>query len=49
MKQKLLELLEEIEKNVNTCCSASMDPEEVLILVEKLREIIEKHGQDTKI
>ena len=36
-----LELLNEIEENVNICCAITMDPEEVEILIYKLREILE--------
>ena len=40
MKEEALKLLEEIEENVNTCCAITMEPEEVLELIDKLREII---------
>ena len=41
MIQEALEILEEIEENVGTCCAITMDPEEVEILIEKLEEIIQ--------
>jgi hypothetical protein len=36
-----LEILDEIEENVNTCCAITMDPEDVGALIDKLREILE--------
>ena len=41
MKEEALKLLEEIEENVNVCCAITMEPEEVQVLIDKLREIIE--------
>ena len=40
MKDKALELLEEIEANITTCCAITMEPDEVLELVEQLRDEI---------
>jgi 3-deoxy-D-arabino-heptulosonate 7-phosphate (DAHP) synthase class II len=40
MKDKALELLEQIEENVSVCCAITMEPDEVLDLVEELRGII---------
>tara|TARA_R100000458_G_C8209203_1_gene197238 strand:+ start:217 stop:351 length:135 start_codon:yes stop_codon:yes gene_type:complete len=40
MKEEALKLLGEIEENVNTCCAITMEPDEVLELIDKLREII---------
>ena len=40
MKEEALKLLEEIEENVNICCAITMEPEEVLELIDKLKEII---------
>ena len=39
---KALELLDEIEENTDTCCAITMDPEDVSVLINKLRTIIEK-------
>jgi len=39
-KTKALKLLQEIEENVNTCCAITMEPDEVVVLIEELREII---------
>ena len=43
MKDKALKLLEEIEENVNVCCAITMDPDEVLVLINKLKEIIKEN------
>ena len=40
MKEEALKLLEEIEENVSVCCAITMEPEEVLELIDKLKEII---------
>lgn len=42
MKTKALELLEKIEENVSVCCAITMEPDEVLALIEELRDEIEK-------
>jgi len=42
MKDKALELLEQIEANVSVCCAITMEPEEVLEMIEQLREEISK-------
>ena len=41
MIDEALEILEEIEENVNVCCEITMDPEEVEILIYRLKEILE--------
>ena len=43
MRDEALELLSKIEENVNVCCAVTMDPDEVLDLIEKLREIINEN------
>ena len=43
MKDKALKLLEEIEENGNVCCAITMDPDEVLVLIDKLKEIIKEN------
>ena len=37
-----LEILKEIEENVGVCCAIIMEPDEVLLLIDKLKEILEK-------
>ena len=39
--EKALELLTQIEENVSVCCAITMEPEEVLALIDELREILE--------
>jgi len=40
MKEKALELLEEIRSNVSICCAITMEPDEVEDLIDKLKVII---------
>jgi hypothetical protein len=39
-KQEALRILDDIEENVNTCCAITMDPDEVLVLIDKLKSYI---------
>jgi len=39
-KEEALEILEEIKENINTCCAITMEPDEVLDLIEKIEEFI---------
>ena len=41
---KALELLEKIEENVSVCCAITMEPEEVLEMIEELRTILENES-----
>ena len=43
-----LEILQEIEDNVYTCCAITMDPDDVSKLIEKLRECLNKLKEDKK-
>ena len=43
---KALEILEEIEENVGICCAVTMEPDEVLELIDKLKEILEKYKNE---
>jgi|TARA_R110002012_G_scaffold125579_2_gene277187 hypothetical protein len=40
-KQEALSILEEIEDNVGICCAITMEPDEVLVLIDKLKSYIE--------
>jgi len=40
-KEEALDILSEIEDNVNVCCAITMEPDEVLELIEKLKKYIE--------
>ena len=39
---KAIEILDIIEENINICCAVTMDPDDVLNLIDKLKEILEK-------
>ena len=41
-KEEAIEILSEIKENVNTCCAITMDPDEVLDLIERLEEYLKK-------
>ena len=38
--KKALKILEQIEENVNICCALTMEPDEVLELIDKLKEFL---------
>ena len=40
-KQEALDILDLIIENVNTCCAITMEPDEVLVLCDKLKAYIE--------
>jgi hypothetical protein len=39
-KEEALIILEQIKENVNTCCAITMEPDEVLELIDKLKSYI---------
>ena len=41
-----LEILKEIEENVGVCCAVTMEPDEVLLLIDKLKKILEKYKNE---
>jgi hypothetical protein len=45
-KQYALDLLKEIKENVHTCCAITMEPEDVLLLLDKLELYIENNVSD---
>ena len=45
-KEEALEILEEIEENVGTCCAITMEPDEVLVLIDKLKKYLEEIKND---
>ena len=48
--KEALEILEEIEEHVNVCCAVTMEPDEVLDLIDKLKKFLnEKSTQWHKI
>tara|TARA_Y100000996_G_C22396773_1_gene591477 strand:- start:557 stop:700 length:144 start_codon:yes stop_codon:yes gene_type:complete len=42
--QEALEILEEIEENVSICCAVTMEPDEVLELIDKLKIFLNEQG-----
>ena len=40
MKERALEILEEIRENVCICCAVTMEPDEVLDLIDKLKKFL---------
>ena len=45
-KEEVLEILEEVKENVNTCCAITMEPDEVIELLEKIKEFIKNETTD---
>jgi len=39
-KDEALQILEEIKENINICCAVTMEPKDVLELIEKLESYI---------
>ena len=44
--KEAIELLEEIEDNVGICCAITMEPDEVLLLIDRLKEILNKYKDE---
>ena len=44
--KKALELLEQIQENVSVCCAVTMEPDEVLELIDKLKIILKKYKNE---
>ncbi len=40
-KEEALEVLEEIKENVSVCCAITMEPDEVLVLIDKLENYLQ--------
>jgi hypothetical protein len=40
-KEQALELIQEIKDNVHSCCAITMEPDHVLVLLDKLQKYIE--------
>ena len=45
MKDRALELIDDIEANVSVCCAITMEPDMVLQLIEELKDIIEQEWE----
>ena len=39
-KEEALQILKEIKENINICCAVTMEPEDVLELIDKLESYI---------
>tara|TARA_R110000796_G_scaffold96720_1_gene203314 strand:- start:1702 stop:1869 length:168 start_codon:yes stop_codon:yes gene_type:complete len=47
MKEKeMMKIIMEIEENINICCNASMDSEDVLELIDKLKVLVEAEKEE---
>ena len=44
--KEILEIIDQIEEQVNTCCAITMFPEDVIELIEKLRTILKDDDDD---
>jgi len=44
-RQEALRILGEIEENINVCCAITMEPDEVLVLIDKIKSYI--NGEQT--
>ena len=47
--EEALKILKEIEENVEICCAITMDPDDVLVLIDKLKEILENYDKKNSI
>tara|TARA_B100001063_G_C16740638_1_gene544608 strand:+ start:857 stop:994 length:138 start_codon:yes stop_codon:yes gene_type:complete len=43
-KQEALRILDEVKENVNVCCAITMEPDEVLVLIDKLESYINEQS-----
>ena len=41
--EEALKILEKIEENVSVCCAITMEPDEVLALIDQLRKILQQN------
>lgn len=39
-KEEAIEMLLEVKENVNTCCAVTMEPDDVLVMLDKLEEYL---------
>ena len=50
--EEAIKILDEIEENVEVCCAITMEPDDVLVLINKLRQILteykKKHNENNK-
>jgi len=43
--EEAIKILDEIEENVEVCCAVTMEPDEVLVLIDKLKKILIKYKE----
>ncbi len=43
MMTEILEIIDQIEEQVNTCCAVTMYPEDVVELIDKLKEKLKEY------
>ncbi len=43
--KEILELIDQIEEQVNTCCAVTMYPEDVVELIDKLKEKLKDYEE----
>ena len=41
--EEAIKILDEIEENIEVCCAVTMDQDDVLILIHKLRKILNEY------
>ena len=41
---KAIEILDTIEENINICCAVTMEPDEVLELIDKLKNFLNERA-----
>ena len=44
--KEAIKILDEIEENINICCAVTMEPDDVLTLIDKLRKILNEQGKN---
>ena len=44
--EEAIKILDEIEENVGICCAITMEPDEVLLLIDRLKEILNKYKDE---
>ena len=44
--EEAIKILDEIEENVGVCCAITMEPDEVLLLIDRLKEILNKYKDE---
>jgi hypothetical protein len=45
-REQALQILQEIKENVHSCCAITMEPDHVLVLLDKLQKYIEDNATE---